>query len=206
MIRDLLYAKDPYADAPVVELDAQGWSANYDIFEQVLREFKPKTLIEVGSWKGASAIAMAKILSEIHDDFEILCVDTFLASYEHWTGIAPHLDKQRFINGRPDLYEKFLSNVNRMGMARHITPFPIDSVNAYHTLKYYGVQADFVYVDAGHEYESVKQDLIMYADLLRKGGVLLGDDYFHPPIKQAVEEVFGQVLDNGADKFLWIKP
>ena len=55
---------------------------------------------------------------------------------------------------------------------------------------------DFVYVDARHDYESVKEDLHLWADRVRPGGILAGHDYFdatHPSfgdygVRSAVDE------------------
>jgi len=52
---------------------------------------------------------------------------------------------------------------------------------------------DFVYIDADHRYESVKQDVLMWQEKVKAGGVLAGHDYgTHPGIKKAVDEIFGQ--------------
>lgn len=38
---------------------------------------------------------------------------------------------------------------------------------------------DFIYIDANHTYQSVKQDLIAWWVKLKKGGLFCGDDYTH---------------------------
>ena len=61
---------------------------------------------------------------------------------------------------------------------------------------------DFVYIDARHDYESVKEDLGLWADKVRPGGLLAGHDYFdamHPSfgeygVRSAVDEFFGERL------------
>jgi hypothetical protein len=83
----------------------------------------------------------------------------------------------------------------------------VDSINAALVLAKHEVVADFVYIDAGHDYNSVRMDLILYSGLLRDGGYLLGDDWFHEPIQRAAYETFGQdkIITKAHDKFLWIK-
>jgi hypothetical protein len=139
-------------------------------------------------------------------DFEIVCVDTFLGSVEHWTTMTEFIKKESLINGRPNVYNQFLSNVISVGLQNNITPFPIDSVNGALTLSHFDVKADMVYIDAGHDYDSVVADLILYKDIVRPGGFLLGDDWFHGPIKQAVSDALGEVHTLSHDKFLWVKP
>ena len=206
--RSRLYGEhDPYADFHPLPPDMQGWASDRPVFREVLTEVKPKFIVEVGTWKGASAFHMVDVLLEIgHTDFEIICVDTWLGSVEHWTRlygpIHPILK-----HGRPQLYEQFLSNVIHRGYQDWITPFPIDSQNAAYTMAQMQFSPDVIYVDAGHEYYSVKHDLFLYSSLLRQGGYLIGDDFFHMPVKQAAFDTFGveKVIPKGEDKFVWIR-
>lgn len=59
---------------------------------------------------------------------------------------------------------------------------------------------DFVYIDADHTYESVKKDLSLWIPKVRKGGIVMGHDYFDGEykginfgVKKAVDEL-GQKL------------
>jgi hypothetical protein len=51
---------------------------------------------------------------------------------------------------------------------------------------------DFIYIDACHLYECVKQDLIIFLPKLKKGGLLCGHDYINNDVgfevKRAVDE------------------
>lgn len=51
---------------------------------------------------------------------------------------------------------------------------------------------DFIYIDAGHDYESVIKDLEAWWPLVSEIGVLAGHDYdeSHPGVVQAVDEFF----------------
>lgn len=58
---------------------------------------------------------------------------------------------------------------------------------------------DFVYIDARHDYASVKDDLLTWYGKLRPGGIIAGHDYLDGEIpegdfgvKSAVDEFFGQ--------------
>lgn len=202
-IRNLLYkSHDPYAfSGDLLPLDTQGYNSN-EVFKKLL-EIEPKLIVEVGTWKGASAIFMAKLLKEHYSNFEIVCVDTWLGSVEHWTGDNFH---STMSNGRPNLYDQFRSNIVHLGLTDHITPFPIDSINAFEWFKTKNISADSIYIDAGHDYNSVRMDLGNWAHILRPGGYMFGDDWFHQPIKEAVKDTFGdKAIELSGDKFLWIK-
>ena len=194
---------NPYSEVELFPLDMQGWSSQHEIFEEVIAEVKPELIVEVGTWKGGSAIHMANICKKLGLDTEIVCIDTFQGSVEHWDGSSI---KMNFKRGRPDIYDVFLSNVKHNNHTDMITPFPIDSINGALTLKRLGILADIVYIDAGHEYTSVFMDLLEFAPLVRPAGRLIGDDYFYEPVRKATVDIFGadKVIDRNP-KFVWIK-
>lgn len=206
-IRKKIYKEyDPYLGLKILPEDKQGWASESEVFDNVINQLKPKIIVEVGTWKGASAIHMAKTCLKYYDDFEIVCIDTFLGSVEHWTGQQDLLMKD-VVNGRPSIYEQFLSNVVHNGLMKYITPFPIDSINGAEVLERLQVKADLAYIDAGHDYNSARVDFTLHSKNLRDGGYLLGDDWFHEPIKSAARDAFGEdkVIEKSYDKFLWIK-
>lgn len=47
---------------------------------------------------------------------------------------------------------------------------------------------DAVFIDGDHEYESVLNDLELYWKKIRKGGQIVGDDYWLPKVSKAVNE------------------
>jgi len=53
---------------------------------------------------------------------------------------------------------------------------------------------DLVFIDAGHQYQSVVEDINAWLPLVKKEGVLSGHDYgarHYPGVKEAVDEIFG---------------
>ena len=91
-------------------------------------------------------------------------------------------------------------------MQNIVTPFPIDSHNGLIWLAKNNVQADLIYVDGAHDYEGVARDLRNSIPVLKQGGWILGDDFIHPPVRQAAYDVLGEsfVHDKGR-KFIWVK-
>lgn len=51
-------------------------------------------------------------------------------------------------------------------------------------------EVGFVYLDADHSYEAVREDLLLWWPLIQPGGLLAGDDFGvqHPGVKEAVIE------------------
>ena len=54
---------------------------------------------------------------------------------------------------------------------------------------------DFVFIDAAHDYESVKQDIKAWLPKVKKGGVIAGDDFSTwPDVAKAVNEIFPEAV------------
>ena len=178
----MIHQQDPFAgfDSSSYTLDLQGWGSQAAVFKQIMAKLRPSKMIEVGSWKGASAIHMANLAKSLGiDDFVLLCVDTWLGSPEHWAvrDSPDYMPCLKLCNGYPQLYWQFLANVTLSGHSDCIVPFPISSDGAAQFLRTKSVVFDAAYIDAGHEYRSVRNDLEAFWPLVRPGGVMFGDDF-----------------------------
>ena len=47
---------------------------------------------------------------------------------------------------------------------------------------------DILYIDGDHSYEAVLQDLKLYYDKVKKGGLIIGDDYNEEGVRTAIEK------------------
>lgn len=156
-------------------LDLSGWGSDAPIFGQLIDELRPRLIVEVGSWKGASAIHMARQCDALDLDTRIVCVDTWLGAYE-FLGSDGERDLKP-IYGYPQIYYQFLANVVQTGQQQRIIPFPQTSLIAARYLAQHQVKADLIYIDGSHDEVDVAMDIRSYWPLLRRGGVLFGDDY-----------------------------
>jgi hypothetical protein len=173
---------NPYGGFPVddYEADLQGWGFESAIFEHVIATYRPQLLIEIGAWKGASANKMANLLKQYGiPDPQLICLDTWLGSAEHWLDRADpnHFQSLDLKWGRPNLYHQFMANVLLMDNADVIIPFPVSSSVALNFLAAKSFLADAAYIDAGHEYGEAIADIRGCWNLVKPGGVMFGDDY-----------------------------
>ncbi len=175
----LIHPASPYADAhadPAL-LDLQGWgSSDSPVFAEVFRQLRPRSVIEVGAWKGRSAVHMAELARELGLDTLIVCVDTWLGGLDHMLS-DEWRTQLRMTNGIPHLYSVFVANVIERGLAGSIIPFAQTSTTAAAFLLRCGVAVDLLHIDASHEEADVLADCRAWWKLLRPGGVLIGDDY-----------------------------
>ena len=194
-VKSLLFEEDPYVDLErSFPVDMQGWASKEPIFRTLIQELRPALIVEVGTWKGASAIHMADICGELGLSTEIVCVDTWLGNWQHWSrkdGVGSRADL-KLINGYPSLYFQFLSNVIAKGHQDTITPLPLTGIAGAKLLAHHSLSPDFVYIDGDHEYESVIADLRAWSALIAPHGILLGDDYEWPGVRRAVAEIVAE--------------
>jgi hypothetical protein len=149
-----------------------GWQSESVVFNDVIKEIKPKTIIEIGSWVGASAIHMAKCLKANNiNDFQILCVDTFLGSNASlWIENFINVD-----NVFQEQYNQFNINVTNSGFNENISALPMTSSSAAELCQILNVQVDLIYIDAGHQEKEVYDDLNDWWPISTK--MVFGDDY-----------------------------
>lgn len=142
---------------------------------------RPLQIVEVGSFTGASSLALAPYAERL------ICVDT-------WSGSKN--DPEDRIN---DLYgdhgdgvmSAFMENV------RHVYPViqaaRMTSAVAAGRLAAGKVKLDMVFLDGDHRYEAVKADIDAWLPLIRRGGILCGHDFgdLFPGVRRAVSETLG---------------
>jgi hypothetical protein len=184
-----IHGKNIYSgfDTAKFPSDPSGWGSDSPAFAKIFAEFKPRFVIEVGTWKGGSALTMAKLLRACSGG-TILCIDTWLGAIEFWEN---QNDPSRFQSlnchhGFPQVYYTFLANVCHANAQDIIVPFPLNSSSAALWLMRQGIQADAIYIDASHEEDDVYQDLLDYSQVLKKGSILFGDDWLWLGVQNAV--------------------
>jgi hypothetical protein len=120
-----------------------------------------------------------------------------LVSIDPWLSAAPddYVDRSNVSQDRFDeFYEETRERLT--GYGSRSTIWRMTSVEA--AAKVEDHSFDFVYIDARHDYESVKDDLEAWCSKVRAGGILAGHDYVDGDlpegefyVKSAVDEFFG---------------
>lgn len=165
----------------LLAFDDQGWfdEPNRKILTKFFHSNQIETIIELGSWKGKSALFMAELLP-MHG--KIYCVDT-------WEGFLAESKKTPFSNyerEKSTLYDQFLSNVLHKNLMHKVIPLRKKTSEAAKSL---AIQADLIYIDASHDEKSVLEDIYNYFPKLKPNGILCGDDYGRfPGVTEAVHK------------------
>ncbi len=172
--------------------DVQGWNSHHPFLGDTITHLRPTVVVEVGVWKGASTIHMAKRMRDLELNAAVIAIDTWLGSWEHWEQEQwfPDLMCQF---GYPTLYYTFLTNVIEASASDYIIPLPLDSGNASVVLQRHSIQPQIVHIDGGHDRAAITADLDRWWPLLTLGGVLIVDDYdpdgnVWPAVRDAVDD------------------
>lgn len=162
-----------------------GWMDYENLYQQMVKT-APETswFVEVGSWKGRSAAFMCVEIANSGKAIRFDCVDTWQGSSEHQAGGG--CEDVDCITGQ--LMQRFLENMEPA--QGQFTPLQMNSLQAAKLYK--DASLDFVFIDAAHEYESVRADILAWLPKIKSGGYLAGHDYFMADVIKAVKETIPQ--------------
>ncbi|CAI8607731.1 unnamed protein product [Vicia faba] len=155
--------------------EIKGWGSNGPVFERLIRKVKPRIIVEVGTFLGASTLHMAEVTQRIGLQTQILCIDDFRG----WAGFRDDFKYIEILNGDVWLYYHFLQNIATFNRTGSVLPLPFTTVSALTKLCELGVWPDLVEIDAGHDFLSAWSDINWGFQILRPGGVIFGHDYFN---------------------------
>jgi predicted O-methyltransferase YrrM len=82
-----------------------------------------------------------------------------------------------------------------------VTPLRADSVEASKTVADGSV--DCLFIDAAHDYESVKKDITAWLPKVKKGGILAGHDWSWHGVRTAVQELLPNAVPTNEDCWVY---
>ena len=153
--------------------NVDGWFG-FEKFYNELEFFDGMHIVEIGCWKGKSSSCMAVNIINSGKQVKFDCVDTWQGSEEHG-------------EQGPELFEEFKKNMEPV--KEYYTPKQMTSLEAAEL--YEDGSLDMVWIDASHDYENVKADILAWKSKVKIGGIFGGDDYHHNwgGVIQAVDEL-----------------
>lgn len=166
-----------------------GWFVQENLFTQMVsscNDVDEYHFVEIGSWKGKSSTYMGVEIINSGKRIKFDCIDTWDGSEEH---LDINNDSYEPLLEIPDgLYNDFIKHIEPVKSV--INPKRMTSVDA--SKLYNDNSLDFIFIDAAHDYYSVKDDVEHWFPKLKIGGYISGDDYAWPSVSSAVNEFFGE--------------
>lgn len=142
----------------------EDWFTYPNLYKTIVEKFDNAKFVEVGSWKGRSAVFMAVEILNSNKNIEFYCVDT-------WKGSSEHIGMDVLNND--NLYKEFLKNIEPVS---HIIK-PIRMTSEEASSAFENKSLDFVFIDAAHDYNSVTNDINCWYPKVKNGGIIAGHDY-----------------------------
>jgi predicted O-methyltransferase YrrM len=162
-------------------INSETWFNYEEFYSLIVSKFPTNShFVEVGVWKGMSACFMAVEIINSGKNIKFDCVDTW-----EYVSTSKELDEDKFEN----LYNIFLDNIKPVEDKINI----VKGTSWEAASNYEDNSLDFVFIDAGHDYESVKKDLTAWNPKVKSSGIISGHDYhFDCGVFPAVNEFFGK--------------
>ena len=168
-----------------------------DFFLQEIKNKKPKFFLEIGVFHGVTARNVCELLFKIHNnDFKYIGLDLFEKNDENKSEIIPNTN---FSNPLKQIYFKYIKKqdpytkeavedlLKKFGDNVHLI-----KGNSNKVLKKIDMtKIDYVFLDGGHDYDTVKNDLNSCSEVIDNNGTILCDDYnlsYAPGVKKAIDE------------------
>ena len=151
--------------------DDEAWSLHR--LAATLPGTAPATVVEIGSWKGRSTIALATGIGARPGKGVVIAVDPHQGGHAH-----------RML-GEEDTFDQFVANLRGAGVADLVQPIRAASTAARGRVPDRSV--DLLFVDGSHEIEHVLADIDAWESALRPGAtVAFHDSISYPGVAGAL--------------------
>lgn len=172
--------------------DIPGWFSYENLYNTVVASAKGgETFVEVGAWLGKSTNHMVNTIDTSGKDIHFTTIDT-------WKGTHDEESHQETVGGfGGDIFPEFMKNTVKSKNHRKLELIKDTSRNAAN--QFANNSIDFIMIDAGHSYEDLRDDLNVWYNKVKAGGIISGDDYtvFEGVTRAADEYFYGQFERNG---------
>ena len=168
-----------------------------DFFLKQISLKKPKVFLEVGVFHGVTARNVCELLETFHGkEFKYIGIDLFEKNFENENEVIP---KTEFLNPLKYIYFKFLKKINPYSLEavedllkKYKNNIHLIKGNSNSLLKKIDMKKiDYVFLDGGHDYNTVMNDLNHSLEVLENNGSILCDDYnltYAPGVKKAIDD------------------
>ena len=170
--------------------------------EQWLVEFINKHEYKHGAELGVQKGINLRYLIDNVPDLHMIGVDIWSDKSVRWDGTKSEdlVHQQDNVNsGYYKALVEYAATVHpRLSLHRHFTNYAHRFVE--------NNSLDFVFIDAGHEYEDLIEDIDCWYPKVKVGGHIMGHDINQPQVRKAVNQKLGEGTWNWAKKQkIWYK-
>ena len=174
-----------------------------NLFLEEIKRINPKTFLEIGVFQGVLARNVCDLMHKNHGaNFKYYGVDIFETDETYKNEIAPSL---KINNPFKKFYFKYIKRYNPYSMEAvqdllkiYKNNIQLIKGNSNKLLKDIQINnIDLIFIDGGHDYSTVKNDLNQSKKIISQNGIILCDDYnlsYAEGVKKAIDEF---IKENG---------
>lgn len=153
-----------------------------------LNHVEVRSLAEIGVWNGRNAYFMRLLFPEAH----LYLIDPWKPTSKYLEEGQPPAEETEDYEYAHGLVQFIFEKDPHTTILRKKSLDALDSVPG---------NLDLVFIDANHDYASVKEDIERWSQKVRAGGIVAGHDYSpeFPGVMQAVNECLPNQFEVGDD-------
>ena len=167
-----------------------------EVFLDEVQKTNPKSFFEIGIFHGVTARNVCDLMYKNHKfDFKYTGIDLFDQNVRG-DEVAPNF---KFNNPLKTFYFKYVKRQNPYSslavedlLKKYRQNVEIITGNTNEELKNLNLNnIEYIFIDGGHDFETVKNDLYFCSKFIKNGGTILCDDYDlsqAPGVKKAIDE------------------
>lgn len=138
----------------------------YNLLLNLVCEHKPKTIVEIGTWTGKTAISMITRALKYNDVHYI--------GYDLFEEASDNTDYEEFNVKKHEFFKTVVEKFDRLKSYESGFTYELYKGNTRKILKEHNV--DFVFIDGGHSVETIRNDY----EKVKGSKVIVFDDYYLP--------------------------
>ena len=149
----------------------------------IIQKKNPRTFLEIGIFHGVTARNVCELMFKNHgDNFNYIGIDIFDNSNVYDKEVVP---SKTFNNPFKTFYFRYIKKQNPYSLIavedllskfkKNIKIIQGDTNKILHEINLKNI--DFIFIDGGHDYKTVKNDLEQSFKMISKNGTILCDDW-----------------------------
>lgn len=168
---------------------------NYPNFYDFISKIEGyRVYVEVGCWKGNSISYLADKVR--HKEVMLFAVDL-------WEDTTQYKDNPELMDDvkiLSKLYNEQLAKTNTRHLISDIKEESSQAAN-----RFLDASVDFVFLDANHDHDWVKRDILAWLPKVRKGGIIAGHDATRPEVERVLKNIFPDAVGKDVESSVWYK-
>jgi len=151
------------------EFTSDWFSGREGYWQEIFVQLKPRKILEIGAYEGRSSVFIIEHCA-VYAPVDFYCIDSWQGGVEHARDAMSEVES-RFDANIAKALAKVAGQVHVHKIKSLSHPALLQLLEAHRA------SFDFVYVDGSHQAPDVLADAVLSFWLLRRGGVMVLDDY-----------------------------